>query len=127
MISIDQIHEDISDGKSTKIYFSAKSLWWTHLESDLTEASKHGFSYQIRVKKGTGASFICPSDCDPIGNKTKTFPNAALWLKRSLSNPAFFGKHGLKAFLKTHHQNCTNYFSNTWQGYNNLIDRELHG
>ena len=42
MYTLEQIKQDIKDGKSKKIYYSTHTLWWTHLDSDLQEATIEG-------------------------------------------------------------------------------------
>jgi hypothetical protein len=60
--------------------------------------------------------------CDPTGAPLFEESNVERWIKQSESNPGHFGKHGLDAFMFSHHQNCQNFVSNKWDNYNNRID-----
>lgn len=94
------------------------------MESDLQEATRKGREYiKAIAKKNESAIINLHAQTDPLGNRVKVFPEPYKWVRRSMTNPGHFGKHGLKAFMKTHHQNCNSYFSNRFQGYNDLIDQ----
>lgn len=122
-VTIDDILFEIRIGRAKKIYFSGACLWWTHSEEDLQEATRRGREYRKAIAQKNEAAIInLHAQSDPLGNPVKTYDKPGLWIKRSLSNPRHFGKHGIKAFIKTHHQNCNTYFSNRFQGYNDLID-----
>ena len=41
-ITLDQIKKDIAEGKTSAIYYSSKTLWWTHLDTDLEESTEIG-------------------------------------------------------------------------------------
>ena len=125
-INFNEVMSDIRRGASTKIYFSAKSLWWTHLKSDLIEATERGHAYKLAIAKreGRGVYVRAEGETDPLGEPVKVFPKPGLWMKNSSKQAGSFGKHGLRAFMKAHHQNTSTYFSNKWADYNNLIDQE---
>lgn len=99
-LTLDQVIKDIAAGRSTKIYLCPKSMWWTHLESDL-------------VKGKT-----------PLGYKVNVNPNPLRFINKSKSMPEWYGKHRLDAFMKAHAQNCEQKFSNKWDKYNDLIDNK---
>lgn len=124
-ITLEQIKSDIKSGKSKAIYLSDKFLWWTHLEDDLIQATEMGIEY-MKDKTRIESILIGMSwhKCDPIGSKVIINKEPGLFIARTLMNPKHYGKHRIQAFMKAHHQNCNNFYSNKWQGYNNLIDRE---
>ena len=115
-MELEQIKRDILSGKAKKVYYSDKSLWWTHLKTDVIDATEKGRKYLDATNQAIVGGFV-----DPIGAKIHS-ANAKDWLKKSLSNPNWYGKHGLKAFVFTHHQNCQQFFSNKWDEYNKKID-----
>lgn len=124
-ITIEDILSDIRTKQSTKIYFSEFCLWWTHLESDLQQSTQRGREYRKAIGQKNGAAIMnLLTETDPLGNPVKVFDKPGRWVRQSIMNPGHFGKHGVKAFLKTHHQNCSTYFSNRFQGYNDLIDQK---
>jgi hypothetical protein len=126
-VTFEQVVRDIKTGKSTQIYFSSKSLWWTHLEADAIQATEQGHVYKIAVARQEGRAGLYTAtgeQTDPIGAPIKIFPKPALWMSRSKKFQRSYGKHGLCAFMKTHHQNCSDFFSNTWDAYNQRIDIE---
>lgn len=123
MITIQQIKADINSGKSVSIYLSEKFLWWTHLESDLLKSTEQGKNYvrtlPVHERWNEHREF-----CDPLGGKIIINKEPGLFITKTLLNPKHYGNHRIQAFLKAHHQNCNNFFSNKWKGYNDLIDRE---
>lgn len=124
-IKIDRVLSEILAGKSKVIYFSEACLWWTHLDSDAREATQRGIDYQKAIASFNGSAlFKIPKGfTDPLGNAVKKFPDAAAWMRSSMGNPLSYGKHGLRAFMFTHHQNCSDYFSNKWENYNRKLDK----
>jgi hypothetical protein len=158
MITIEQVIEDIKSGKSKAIFLSSRTLWWTHLESDLKDSTKAGRQYQdavhervmndpnvpeaekqrIRLLKAqlvntrkevakevaevgeTGIMFTVP--LDPIGAPLLQNDDPLLFMEQTMSKPSHFGKHGLRAFMLTHHQNCATHFYDKWARYNDLLD-----
>lgn len=141
-MTLEQVKADIKSGKSKRIYYSAGTLWWTHLESDVEEASKQGKIYQIEVNKRMLADETVPEEkkqrlkallsqidtskagipLDPVGAPLYAMDKPMKWIEQSEKKPSHFGKHGLAAFIFTHHQNCKTGFYNKWDKYNELID-----
>ncbi len=148
-MTIDQIKEDIASGKCKSIYYSSCTLWFTHLTSDVEEATKLG----IENRKALDDRYLCdPANSienknryvklmkelkklrkkrngvqiplDPTGAPLLVMHDPTKWLTMSENAPTgHYGKHGLDAFILTHHQNCKDFFSNKWDAYNNLIDK----
>lgn len=150
-ITREQIRKDIEEKKSRTVYYSSGTLWWTHLDSDVIEATKRGRKYmdarnkqffedpsKSDLEKAKLRSLLRSLDeakksrggvelpCDPIGSPLYKMDDPMKWLNQSESKPDFCGRHGLQAFVLTHHQNCQDYFSNKWEGYNDYIDRKLN-
>lgn len=126
MITLEQIKADIKSGKCKKIILSDKFLWWTHLESDLVDATISGEQYLIR-NDPFGLEKNKHNFTDPLGGKINVNNDPHKFIIKTLLNPKHYGKHRIQAFLKAHHQNCDNFFSNKWQGYNDLIDSQKNG
>jgi hypothetical protein len=143
-MTIKEIENDIRSGKCTAIYYSSGSLWWTHLESDLIDSTKKGINYQKVMKekmlqdpsitdehkkKFQSLFNIATSTVplDPIGNVICKMTNPKKWMVMSLLNPKHYGACGLRAFIYTHHQNCTTFFSNNWNAYNNHLKSKDNG
>ena len=117
MIELKRILQEANNGAKPNVWFSTKSLWWTNSKLDLLEATAIGT--KALEAKGEKLTTLY---CDPLGygiDKT----SAKDWLAKSISNPSWFGKNGLKAFVFTHHANCKSFFSNKWDEYNNYMDR----
>lgn len=138
MITLKQIQRAQRMGEKF-VYFSAGTMWWTHTEKDVSNATIRGRKYfQDVILKKVNDGTISENDrlslmelresfsnnlpVDPLGFPVKKM-DLKLWLDNSLSNPSHYGKHGLTAFLFTHHQNCKSFFSNKWDSYNNYIDK----
>ena len=141
MITFDQIKKDIRDGKVSWIYYSSNTLWWTHLESDLIESRKLGREASKRShdkllasnrsdkeKKKMSALFEMAQKgshpLDPSGSPLMMTEETNEWMDVAKQKPSHFGKHGLNAFMKSHHQNCNNKCHPEWGFYNKLIDDE---
>lgn len=146
MITLQQIKDDIQAGKVTRIYYSSGSLWWTHLDTDVSQATEIGIKCQDdgHAKFMTNPN-IPQADKDrrdglykmirkPGAHRIPTDPTGAPlyqftekkdienWIAAAENKPEHFGKHGIDAFLKAHHQNCDGKCFNSWDSYNSLID-----
>lgn len=149
-MTIEQVKADIASGKCTRIYYSSKSLWWTHLDDDVTESTKIGeevferkhrhFMSNIKIpqseKERRDALYksIMESEYRPPlsvdGSTLFMFTDkkdVLRWISEAEKKPEHFGKHGLDAFMKAHHQNCGGNASDKWSNYNLLIDIEKDG
>ena len=139
--TIDQVKADIKSGKCTLIYYSTSSLWWTHLDSDVEESMKMGRKYMEErdkklladpnfpeeekkklktIRKLIGKNSITP--LDPSGSTLYQWDECMKWITEAEKKPEHFGKHGLDAFMKSHHQNCEGKVYEKWHHYNMLID-----
>lgn len=152
IMTIDQVKADIRSGKCKRIYVGVQSLWWTHLESDMHEATKDGIKFKQRVNEKLLNDPNIPADekyilirsnadleaqyvkdpqlllkhtipTDPIGHIITEDNFPERFITQSVMNPYFFGKHGLKAFMQAHHQNTKDFFSNKWKAYNDYMDK----
>lgn len=141
-MTIEQVKADIKSGKSTRIYYSARTLWWTHLDSDVEEATKIGRAisdehYENFMKrtdvpesekkrytalKEMASKSAVTIPLDPSGSPLYQMDDLMKWITEAENKPEHFGKHGLNAFMKSHHQNCSKCYSK-WEHYNNVIDQ----
>lgn len=141
-MTIEQVKQDIKDGKSTMIFYGSQTLWWTHLDSDLEDATAKGkiarekmhtdmmenpnvpqehkdkmsSLYEMANKSAVGI----PSD--PTGAPLYQMQEPLKWITEAEAKPEHFGEHGLEAFMKTHHQNCDDKCHAKWEEYNKMID-----
>ena len=105
MITLKEILEDISTGKSSIIYYSANTLWWTHLEEDLKDSTLAG---QAKLEEK-----LSPEKYEVIvGHKFPLDPTGSVLFKAT--NPIDFINHakshatsygGLEPFLMAHNNN----------------------
>jgi len=148
-ITLEQIQQDIKDKKSTHVYYSSRTLWWTHLETDLKEATDTGKIYTQNLlermlndptvsneKKDEIEKYIgimqrshenhpeggVPTD--PTGAPLLMIDNPQKWIDEALAKPDHFGKHQIDAFIKTHHRNGGELFF-SWETVNRYIDVEI--
>lgn len=143
MYTLEEIKKDIAEGKCNAIYYSANTLWWTHLDSDLEQATKMGSEKAINQlnafindptvpenKKGLAKMVLAREHrppMDPTGSvlfiitEKKDIDN---WITVAENKPEHFGKHGLKAFVMSHHKNCNCQCYQKWQQYNDMIDEQ---
>lgn len=141
-LSLARVKKDIKEGKSERIYTSSNTLWWTHLEEDVRTASDTGadkmkqmhdkMMKDPRIPKKekrrmkslydmarNGAARI-PSD--PTGSPLYMVDDPLEWIKAAESNEEHYGKHGFKALMFTHHQNCNGACFLSWGDTNKAID-----
>lgn len=143
MITLEQIKQDIASGKSTRIYYSANTLWWTHLDSDVDESTKQGVKFRQERHNEMMKNPNVPQShkdhmnellanidtmhqipLDPYSSPLYQFTDQIdidKWINVAEQKPEFFGKHGLDAFIKTHHQNHNKELTN-WDMVNDYID-----
>src|ERR1044072_7704154 len=104
-ITLDQVRA----AKPKMIWYAVNTCWWTHNPEHLrTDTS-------------------IPTD--PRGSVLFQTESVDDFLRMALQNPAHYGKHGLRAFIASHHQNCIvsrddprPWSGETWQEYNDAID-----
>ncbi len=140
-MTIEQVKSDIDSGKSTLIYYSTATLWWTHLDSDVEESMIMGRKTQAEKHKNMLANPNVPekkkkklqaiinaigknsiTPLDPSGATLYQSEDLDEWIAVAEKKPEHFGKHGLDAFMKSHHQNCEGKAFTKWDFYNRLID-----
>lgn len=139
-ISIDQVFQDIMSEKSSMIYYSAQTLWWTHLVDDLENAGVLGRiaekakieeilsnplvpqSQKDSLIKWTNDPHFGKIPTDPSGSPLYQFPDPMKWLKEAIASPKHYGRHGLNAFILTHHKNSLTMFR-SWASVNAKIDQ----
>lgn len=142
-ITLKQVLADIAEGKSTQVYYSARTLWWTHLSSDVDEATKKGNEivesrFQQRMddplypqaekdkltalhKMSKDLKHQIPTD--PSGSPLYQI-DAKQWVEEAIAKPEHFGLFGLDAFMKAHHQNHENQIFAKWKIVNKQIDTD---
>lgn len=138
-MNLDQIKQDIEEGKSTRIYYSTRTLWWTHLDSDLKEATKEGREKQIKQiqKKIDQGQLPEPQitlakshlqqikdrtiPTDPEGAPLMQMEDPKEWVEAAERKPEHFGDLGLEAFLGCHHQNCKEFSPSSWEVINKVM------
>lgn len=94
------------------IWFAMHTCWWTHDPSHL---------YKL-----PGSNL----PCDPRGSVLMMAPLAE-FLEAAEANPGHYGKHGLKALMAAHHENCQVAADDPrptslrkWDEYNAAIDAQ---
>lgn len=124
-IALKRIEKDIAEGKSKMIFHSSRGAWWTHLESDLEEATNMGHEMQ----KARHLEFMKRDDVteeqklhmaalmnevgksevkiplDPFGCPLFQVDDPAAFILAAKNNQAHYGEHGLATFVFAHHQN----------------------
>lgn len=116
-MTLDQVRADVKSGKCKAIYMCSKSMWWTHLESDLMDAKATAISRYPEL-------FDNINNFSPIGEPITVNKDPKKWLATSERFTKHYGKHRLAALMKAHHQNNSTHFYNKWQRYNDLIDEQ---
>jgi hypothetical protein len=143
-ILIDNVKADIESGKSKMIYFSSRTLWWSHLDSDVEEATKQGL---IETERRHNEFMANPKNSqadkdkmaalkqqlstiqglkegmgghglptDPTGAPLLQMDGCMKWISEAEAKPEHFGEFGLYAFMTTHHQNAQGNGFGDWSG-----------
>lgn len=142
MITFEQVKADINSGKSTRIYFSAHTMWWTHLDADVQEATTQGrqarktshdrlmqrndvpAADKERVQSLYERASQGDTPLDPSGSPLMETGDPAGWIRKAEEKHEHFGKHKLDALMLGHHQNCEGQCYRTWANYNEVLDRK---
>lgn len=143
MITIEQVKSDILSGKSKFIFYSTSGLWWTHLNEELEAATIIG----KRVSEQNHEAMMNdPAVSEENKSKLKSLKAMAdkalytipmnieggplfqtdepmKWIDSAIANPDHFGKHQLRAFIKTHHQNCDEIVFKNFDEVNTYLNR----
>jgi hypothetical protein len=138
-MTLEQVKLDIKNKVCKRIYYSSTSLWWTHLESDVEEATKKGNQAQLKMLEERLTADGIPEDkktllaelladvqkdhtpLDPTGAPLFIAVSKHDWIKQAEKKPSKFGRLGLDALMKAHHQNCNDQCFPKWQNYTNLL------
>ena len=146
MITLEELKTLVAAGKVPMIYYSPHTLWWTHSEKDLAEATEQGHKHREEQhgkfmadpttsevdKKKMDALFKLSNSSphkmpvDPTGAPLYQMDKPDKWISGAEAKPTHFGRHGLEGFMKSHHQNCEGVVGLTWETYNLLIDKEKY-
>lgn len=138
MVTLKQLKREMRTG-TKYVWFSAGTLWWTHDERDVNEATKTGRNYfEKQLVKKVNSQLVSLKEkeslfaikenmkknlpCDPIGFPLKKM-DFVTWMNNSLAAEKQYGKHRINAFLMTHHQNNKSFFTNKWDSVNEYIDK----
>lgn len=143
-MTIEKIESEIRTGQCRNIWYSTKSLWWTHSPADVKEASEKGWKIMrekfeamlndpsIKDKekrktelllKSAAATGRSPIPCDPTGAALFSTDKPHEWCRHARMKASGFGAHGLVAFMKAHHQNCEEQYHNNWTSYNLMLSK----
>jgi hypothetical protein len=108
-VGIDQVLNSGAD----MIFYGARTCWWTH-------DNRHLYKTDRDVP------------CDPRGGVLFQTDDVQGFLKTAEENIDRYGKHGMRAFMAAHHENCQVSESDdrptcmeTWQEYNDALDAML--
>ncbi len=140
-MNIEQIKASIASGQCKTIFYSAHTLWWTHSVEDLKQATETGRATQSERHSRMLADPTVPeatkqqlkglmqiiargnTPLDPSGSPLMQTDNPTEWISMAEKKPEHFGRHGIQAFLKAHHQNCGGLCFSKWEQYNLLCDK----
>ena len=142
-VTLEQVIADIESGKSTRIYTSSNTLWWTHLGNDVEEATIVGSKLVEEKHQRIMNDPAVPQDQkrkmnslfrrlnnsditipkDPSGSPLYQMDEPKKWIALAQSKPDHYGKHQFDALMKTHHQNCEGECQVSWTEVNDLIDQ----
>lgn len=92
------------------IYYGANTCWWTHDPAHL----------------GTRGGL----PTDPRGGVLFEIDDVAGFIEAAKKNQQHYGRHGFRAFMAAHHQNCIQslelpiaWCAQGWMEYNDALDR----
>lgn len=79
---------------------------------------------KARVKSLLEARTPGPSriPLDPSGGPLFQSDDPAKFIQMAEDNASHYGKFGIEAFLKAHHQNCGGIVSSKWSDYNIMLE-----
>lgn len=102
--------QDVRNAKPEMIFYGALTPWWTHDRNDLC---------------------LLPSGipCDPLGGVLMQTDKVEEFLEAAEKNPGHYGRHGLRAFMAAHNDNCVLSHQDprpacfrSWEQYNDALD-----
>lgn len=140
---------DVRAAKPKMIFYGANTCWWTHNENHLgqtppsseAEVQRMADVFKLNAKPGvfTDEQFLLRAreatkhrlPCDPRGGVLFQTDDIEGFLQAAIKNVTHYGKHGLRAFMAAHHENCILSFENPipwcdrdWQAYNDALDEK---
>lgn len=148
-----EVIENISFGdellvKAETIYYAANTCWWTHDPAHLsrtppaTEEQIRRTADNFRLNSGrhldplenfmerARRAHAHRLPADPRGSVLYETNKVRGFLEAAETHPEFYGRHGLRAFMATHHLNCIlslddprPWSESKWDAYNDALDR----
>jgi len=104
--------EDIRRAIPPKIYYGANTPWWTHRATDICRHPLSGLP------------------CDPRGGVLLETDDVINFIETAIRNSSHYGKHGIRAFMAAHNDNCQVSETNArktclanWDEYNEALDK----
>lgn len=104
--------QDVRKAIPSMIFYGANTPWWTHRASDLRRHPQSGIP------------------CDPRGGVLFQTDNVIGFIESAVKNPEHYGRHGIRAFMAAHNDNCQVSETDTrktcldnWDQYNEALDR----
>lgn len=107
----------IRQARPEMIYYGAQTCWWTHDPAHLCTHPQSGLP------------------CDPRAGMLFQTDDVEgfLWKAQQNAEAGGYGKHGMRAFMAAHHQNCVVSLTDqrstcgtTWEEYNDALDRLIY-
>ncbi len=111
MISLDDVRAD----EPEMIFYGANTCWWTH-DAEHVRENREKLRHQL--------------PCDPRGGVLFQTEDIEGFLTAAEKNTERYGKHGLRAFMASHHQNSfldngsmRHWCEESWDDYNAALDK----
>lgn len=143
--TLQKVKDDIASGKCKAIYYSSATGWWTHDFADVEQATVKGMiATELRSNKVLNDESIPAAERERVGQLNelrKNMPQIPLdptgaplleanepekFIALAEQHKDRYGRRGLDAFMKSHHQNCGELYSDNWEEYNLAIDAILN-
>ena len=133
MITLKEIKSEILVGKCTTIYYSTGNIVLKHRHEAYMKRYDIPAEAKLKMEqmKKISESGAVQTPLDPTGCTLFEMHNPKKWISGSEEKPTHFGRHGLKAFMLSHHRN-SQYSTNEsiqwnifegWEEYNKIIDK----
>jgi hypothetical protein len=121
---------DVRAARPKMIYYGARTCWWTHDPNHLCNTGQQkanvvgagGTIRQVVSKQGL--------PCDPRGGVLFQTDDIEGFLRAAEEHAEAYGRHGLRAFMAAHHENCQVSLTDDrrtcgveWADYNDALDR----
>ena len=120
--------EEIRRERPPMVFYGAMSCWWTHNPEHL-EVFPDEKMEEVRRAIGSIDPTLPGLPCDPRCGLLMQGDNVEKFISIAEANPERYGRHGLKTFLASHHQNChlddgTPWCMSSWEEYNVILDQQ---